>query len=198
MIPEGATPGLPWAKKGFPSKKQLKESRKLFAGIKDAAKSVPQLMAIFSIMEKIGSSSVVQIIGDFFNLFWDGLEKGLGDAAMQLAESLFTEENIERMMRLGEIVSKLIEKGLIPTIELLEKADPLLDPILNFLERLLDLGNQFPTVIQGLNALIDNLDNIGQMFENAGSSWIRTWRDAMDEWEDLWDDFADELEDFWD
>ncbi len=180
--------------------KQIKLQKQSANAMKALNKAHPAMIVLEKLMEKIEHvSGLIEPFQDFIDIFWGGLEAGLADTAVRLAEALFTSENVEVMTKLGEAAGKLIEIGLEPSIALLERLLPLLERVIPLLDLFLDGLDRFDAVISAIyNVDLSQISQIGEnivnLFKNAFSiDWFRFFEGLVDDFKDAFEEFIEEL-----
>jgi len=162
--------------------KFLKAQTQMFKAMTGAASASPQLMAIFEGFQII--SPLLEPVTMFFEIASTAFQAGLGEAIQALTTALFTEENIEIMTKLGQMVGELVSKGLVPLTVIIEKLlpiilklietfvvligkalDPLMPPLLRIIDIIVMLIEKLEPLLDVVMRLIDRLDPLWELLD---------------------------------
>ena len=135
--------GAPWQTKGSEPQttdlsrdrtKDIESMTKMFKAMKSMS-TMGTTGQILKILEKLNSAApVMDLFTEFLDVFYGGLEAGLGEAVEKIAKALFTKDNVELMTELGEIFGEVMSLGFIPLLQTLKELRPILKAVLPYIK----------------------------------------------------------------
>ena len=168
--------------------KLAKQDTKKYKAAKKAEGGIKSLIEMLGVVEAL--SSLVTPITEFFSIFGGVMEAGLGESITRLTESLFTESNVELISKLAELTAKLVNKGLEPLLDKMERWLPILETLIPLIDRFADALDKIDGVSGGA---LDGLEQIIRFFQRLPRRIEDALEDAVDSVKDSIKDFMEDI-----
>lgn len=118
--------------KELPEKEKMKALTSTFMSMKEIGGSAAVVLKVFQSLKVL--APIIEPFQQFLNIFIMGIQEGLAESAQDLAEALFTKDNIELMRELGLLVADLMSLGLKPLAKEIRDLTRDLRPFLNLIK----------------------------------------------------------------